>query len=1064
MSTRASTSRACKRVNPTSDVVMNSDSDLSDLTESEDGDSADATAPGDKGKGKRVAPPRKIKKLPPPLNEDDEPVEDSESEPDSEEEYGKKQVSNRKKSIKGKGKGKGKKGGLERLLTLPLELFYEVCSHLESPDLVRLSLLSRNIRDLLVSPSSQHIWTSARRAIGLPDLTSDNMNEIQYAHLVFWNKCQRCCDATVPHADYWLRNKLCKPCRKIAWLKNDMFQSKGLHPSTQFCVAFTTGRFSLLLSLVLAHAKKSFGTSATPTGWGSHFRYAHEPDAKIISQKLFDLEAEDEAYNTANAPPRPSKKSSRAAPTKAPHPIQSTFVKSTLLSDYVESRKVLIEKMRVDAKTLEEEVNKIERAARIARSAKKMESQEVESDRREEIYESFIPFVRRLSQPSERPLFGDFLNLPSVLPFWEDVDAVFDEDEWSDSLPALHVEIENHRTSTRIYAIKTILAATTDTAFEELDDDPAAYDENSYPENFFSFATSFLFCTIPNCRTKGGWAPGYTTYVQKRRNFFGSFFDVLAHQHEAHSDVRFDEPSNGHFELPGFVADAMATISESLNADPDELTVADLETAWWYEWTNAKSKRSWNWRDLLAVLPLPALPSESLSTPKAASAPHLVSHGAPNMTVTPVIHLPRITIQHTFPTVVSEIISGAHSAEDIWISVYKQDEASVHGRARVTGDEDESEVELTARDGVVVEKVSNNELRVACPALKVEPTSTHFPLATPFSLRGGIDAVAVHEGKGSWVVGGKDGAVRVGDVRGDRRVLDLKGHVADVGAVAFFPSGEVVLTASSDMSLRIFSAIDGSNPRTFTGHTKPISSISILGIGRLVAAASLDGSLRIWNVSTSTIHEKILFTQPISAMIIGPSPSPSPPSISDSQSPTDLPPNLLAFLAHTNGSISLIPLSPPPSPEMRKIITLDTGSKSPLHAVAYDAKSGLVAAGARDGTISLFEIKDKEGALTEKDVVPSLVCRRSDATVTSLAFSPSPSEGADLPTLVVGTADGLPFRASIELGEGEEQRKVKVVDEYAGGDCESMVVTLGGEGQVWVATQEGKLRRYKARV
>lgn len=38
------------------------------------------------------------------------------------------------------------------------------------------------------------------------------------------------------------------------------------------------------------------------------------------------------------------------------------------------------------------------------------------------------------------------------------------------------------------------------------------------------------------------------------------------------------------------------------------------------------------------------------------------------------------------------------------------------------------------------------------------------------------------------MVGGKDGNVRVGDVRGNRRTVDLKGHVGDIRAVAFVSS------------------------------------------------------------------------------------------------------------------------------------------------------------------------------------------------------------------------------------------------------------------------------------
>ena len=204
------------------------------------------------------------------------------------------------------------------------------------------------------------------------------------------------------------------------------------------------------------------------------------------------------------------------------------------------------------------------------------------------------------------------------------------------------------------------------------------------------------------------------------------------------------------------------------------------------------------------------------------------------------------------------------------------------------------------------------------------------------------------------------------------------------------------------MSVRVFSAVvrpfvapsasllntliaqDGSNPRTLTGHTKAVTALAILGVGRLVVSASLDGSLRIWNVGTSTCISKIILTQPITALAIGLSPTPSP---TPSSTP-DLPPHQLALLAHTNGSCSLLSLDHPTS-----ITTLDAGS-SPLFAVAYDPATGLVATGARDGTVSLFSLQSWSPSTPTEDLHPISSYRRSTAQITSLGFSGS--------TLLVG--------------------------------------------------------------
>ncbi|THU83565.1 hypothetical protein K435DRAFT_585255, partial [Dendrothele bispora CBS 962.96] len=68
-------------------------------------------------------------------------------------------------------------------------LYRQVFSYLEPLDILRLSRTSRNIRNLFTSRSSEHIWRSVRHNIdGLPPLPPD-LNEVQYAALVFDSHC-----------------------------------------------------------------------------------------------------------------------------------------------------------------------------------------------------------------------------------------------------------------------------------------------------------------------------------------------------------------------------------------------------------------------------------------------------------------------------------------------------------------------------------------------------------------------------------------------------------------------------------------------------------------------------------------------------------------------------------------------------------------------------------------------------------------------------------------------------------------------------------------------------------
>lgn len=76
----------------------------------------------------------------------------------------------------------------------------------------------------------------------------------------------------------------------------------------------------------------------------------------------------------------------------------------------------------------------------------------------------------------------------------------------------------------------------------------------------------------------------------------------------------------------------------------------------------------------------------------------------------------------------------------------------------------------------------------------------------------------------------------------------LKGHVGDIRSAQFFPSGQVVITAASDMTIRLFS-LAGINARTFRGHKRAVTSTRILSRGKRFLSASMDGTLKVWDVA-----------------------------------------------------------------------------------------------------------------------------------------------------------------------------------------------------------------------
>ncbi|KAF8186716.1 hypothetical protein BJ912DRAFT_852021 [Pholiota molesta] len=83
-------------------------------------------------------------------------------------------------------------GRLSGLLALPLDIFFEITSHLHPLDLLRLSRASRHFARMFLRTDNRHAWLAARRTVkGLPDCPSD-LSEARYAHLLFESICSGC--------------------------------------------------------------------------------------------------------------------------------------------------------------------------------------------------------------------------------------------------------------------------------------------------------------------------------------------------------------------------------------------------------------------------------------------------------------------------------------------------------------------------------------------------------------------------------------------------------------------------------------------------------------------------------------------------------------------------------------------------------------------------------------------------------------------------------------------------------------------------------------------------------
>ena len=76
-----------------------------------------------------------------------------------------------------------------------------------------------------------------------------------------------------------------------------------------------------------------------------------------------------------------------------------------------------------------------------------------------------------------------------------------------------------------------------------------------------------------------------------------------------------------------------------------------------------------------------------------------------------------------------------------------------------------------------------------------------------------------------------------------------KGHTDRINSVAFSPRGDLFASGSSDATVRLWKAADGSAGPVLKGHQAGVFAVAFDPDGRLLASASGDGTVRLWRVA-----------------------------------------------------------------------------------------------------------------------------------------------------------------------------------------------------------------------
>ncbi|KAF9461968.1 hypothetical protein BDZ94DRAFT_1220801 [Collybia nuda] len=151
------------------------------------------------------------------------------------------------------------KGRLAALLSLPLDVLFEIFGHLLPQDILHLSRLTKEFRNLILAKSARPIWKDAFANIPELPMCPQEMSLPAWADLVFGSHCHSCFSSKTRNVDFILRVRLCAPCAKFCLIPAKQFETgRKMDKVILRCVPFTSKWSGRTGSFCMAKAKDAF--------------------------------------------------------------------------------------------------------------------------------------------------------------------------------------------------------------------------------------------------------------------------------------------------------------------------------------------------------------------------------------------------------------------------------------------------------------------------------------------------------------------------------------------------------------------------------------------------------------------------------------------------------------------------------------------------------------------------------------------------------------------------------------------------------------------------------------
>jgi len=122
-----------------------------------------------------------------------------------------------------------------------------------------------------------------------------------------------------------------------------------------------------------------------------------------------------------------------------------------------------------------------------------------------------------------------------------------------------------------------------------------------------------------------------------------------------------------------------------------------------------------------------------------------------------------------------------------------------------------------------------------------------------------------------WLVVGTNQNVRLWLIATLAPLPTVAPHSGSITAVAYSPRGDLVASASTDLTVKLRSAVDGSLVASLTGHTDVVNAVAFSPDGDMLATGSSDHTIRIWRTSDFTLLNTLTgHTQAVRSLAFSP--------------------------------------------------------------------------------------------------------------------------------------------------------------------------------------------------